>query len=341
VQVFVFRATTLGELEGEVERLAREGYDTLIVRAFHNIGDRPLLRGLRAEEPGVYFRSGTAPLVADVFTPLVAAARKRGIRVFGWMTTRRSDWLISRHPEWLEQRFDFALGGQVRSKSLSIWFPEVRAALRATFRDLAATGVDGILFQDDLILRHSEGFSPPARDAFLLHAGKSGAPEDLFLPSREGKPGGYRPLFREWCRWKNASLEALLSELTAAVREVNPRLLTAANLYYETILSPDNGLAWFAQSAPGLLERVDYLAVMSYHRQMKREMHLDDAEVAATLGTLASRARPLAGEERRIIFKIQTLDWDSRLPIPEDEWRSIRSQVESMGTFSVVTLQNL
>ncbi len=341
VQVFLFSSPRPDRLGEELRSLKARGVDTIIVRAFHNLGDRPLFRELPATDPGFYFRTGEAPVTADVMGAVVENAHAQGLRVFGWLSTRRSDALIAGHPEWLEYQYDPDLGRSIPSRSLSLFQPGARRALRNLACDLAATGVDGILFQDDLIMRWNEGFSDLAGQAFLAATGRGIHPDDLFvLPSSPGKAPRFRPLFRVWCAWKSRVILEVLGELTAEARRVNPALLTAANVYYESLLQPENGLAWYAQDVPGMAGTVDFLALMSYHRQMKSELSLDDARLRELLSETVRRARSLAIAEARIIFKVQTIDWESRLPIPEAEWTAVRGFFEEAGRFSLAVLQN-
>jgi biofilm PGA synthesis lipoprotein PgaB len=315
--------------------------DTIIVRAFHNSSDRPLFPGLPVSAPGVYFATGGAPVAADVMATVVQAARARGLRVFGWMNTRKCDWLIDSHPEWLESQYDPDLRRSVPSRSLSLFIPEVRQALRRVFRDLAATGVDGILFQDDLVMRWNEGFSGPAAQAFLDATGKVVHPDDLFvLPAPRGKVPASRPLFREWCAWKSRVLLQCLGELAAEARRARPGLLIAANVYYESLLKPEQGLAWYAQDAAALAGAADYLALMSYHRQITAELSLDGGRLRDLLAEAVNRARSLAIDEARIIFKIQTTDWDTGQPIPEAEWGEVWRGFRNAGGFSLAVLQH-
>jgi biofilm PGA synthesis lipoprotein PgaB len=150
---------------------------------------------------------------------------------------------------------------------------------------------------------------------------------------------GQGPLFDEWRRWKSRSLGDFLGTLVTEARQVNPRLLVAVNLYYETLLAPDQALSWLAQDAREVLSRgVDYLAVMSYHRQMKRELGLDDETLRGMLVGLTARARQLPVDPGRIIFKVQTVDWGVGT-IPTDEWTAVRDLFRAAGPFGSVVLR--
>jgi biofilm PGA synthesis lipoprotein PgaB len=323
--------------------MAQRGIDTIIVRAFHNTGDRPLIRGVSAGKPGVYFATEEAPVTADLLGEIVRIAHGFNLKVFAWMTTRRSEWLIHRRPDWLEHQYDFTLGRSLPSRGLSIFHGSVRKKLGAVLEDLARTGVDGLLFQDDMIMRHNEGFSSLAKQLFLMDAGLGVHPDDLYvIPAPGRKPSGYKPLFWKWCRWKVSSLLSFMDEIVAGAMEINPSLLVAVNIYYESILSPDNALAWYAQDVKSLLKHdVDYLALMSYHRQMKSELSLNEAQLEALFEQFINRTKDLAIEEARIIFKIQTLDWETNMVIPAAERENLLQSILEAGSFSTALLQNL
>ena len=342
VQIFVFNSPNMSDVRQELSSLVKRGIDTIIVRVFHNAGDRPLIKNVAAGEPGVYFATDEAPVTADLLGEIVRIAHEFNLKVFAWMTTRRSDWLIHRRPDWLEHRYDFALGRSLPSRGLSVFQGGVRKKLRRIMEDLARTGVDGLLFQDDMIMRHNEGFSSLAKQLFLMDTGLGIHPDDLYIiPAPGRKPSGYRPLFWKWCRWKVSSLLSFLDEIVSGALEINPSLLVAANVYYESILAPENALAWYAQDVNGLLEHgVDYLALMSYHRQMKSELSLNDAQLEALFDQFISRAKDLAIDEARIIFKIQTLDWETSRIIPAAERETLLQLILEKGFFSTALLQN-
>lgn len=342
VQIFVFSSPDIDSLGDEIRALRSKGVDTLIVRAFQNQGDRPLISSLEIKEPGVYFETDEAPVAGDVISPIVDIAGPLGMKVFAWITTRRSDWLINRHPEWLEYKYDFTLGRSLPTRSLSIFQGGVREKLKALVGDLAATGVDGILFQDDLIMRFNEGFSNLASRLFLMETGMGVHPDDLFIPSGSpGKAPRFRPLFHEWCRWKSKELMAFQNELAGEARRINPSISIAANVYYESVLKPENGLAWYAQDVRQLLENgIDFLALMSYHRQIKSELSLNDEQLNAILEQVVGRAKELSIDESRIIFKIQTTDWENIEVIPDHEWEAVRDFFREAGNFSIALLQS-
>jgi biofilm PGA synthesis lipoprotein PgaB len=327
-QVLLFRGTTPAEIEASLARLKEAGVDTVFVRVFQNRGDRPLFyAGRPTTAVGVYFPTDAAPVVADHLAVVSTACRRLGLLVYAWMTTRACDWLLEERPDLAELRYDAASGKVLPSGRLNLFHPTVRRRLAAVFRDLAHADIDGVLFQDDLVLRAGEGLSPEAIGAYLENGGPAVSPELLFerpagaVAGAIFSPSHYREAFWPWAAWKNRRLLDAAEELMAAAREVRPGLRFALNLYYETVLNPRMALAWYAQDLEVARGRsFDYFSLMSYHRQIGRELTYTLDEAIAAIGVLSRQASARAGDPARVIVKVQALDWETQALIPAEEF---------------------
>ena len=327
-QVLLFRGTTPREIEANLARLKRAGVTTVFVRVFQNRGDRPLFYdGLPTAAVGVYFPTAAAPVVADNLGVVSAACRRLGLSVYAWMTTRACDWLLEERPDLADLRYDSAAGVVLPAGRLNIFHPVVRRRLAAVFRDLARTDIDGVLFQDDLVLRAGEGFSPEAIEAYLEAGGPAVSPALLFErpvgadAAAIFSPDFYREAFWPWAAWKNRALLDLAQELMMAAREVRPGLRFALNMYYETVLNPRMALAWYAQDLRVARSRsFDYFSLMSYHRQIGRELSYTPDDAIAAVGVLSRQASAAAGAPARVIIKVQALDWETQALIPAPEF---------------------
>ena len=326
--MLLFNGTTPAEIGDNLSRLKAAGVTTVFVRVFQNRGDRPLFYGGRPTAAvGVYFPTAAAPVVADDLAVVSSACRRLGLSLYAWMTTRACDWLLDERPDLADLRYDVAAGKVFPAARLNIFHPAVRRRLSAVFRDLARADIDGVLFQDDLVLKAGDGFSPEAIEAYLDASGTVVSPEFLF--DRADGAGGaaifspstYRDAFWPWAAWKNRALLDLAQELMAAAREVRPGLRFALNLYYETILNPRLALAWYAQDLAVAKSRpFDYFSLMSYHRQIGRELSYTPDEALAAIGVLSRQAAAIAGDPARVIVKVQALDWETHALIPADEF---------------------
>jgi biofilm PGA synthesis lipoprotein PgaB len=328
-QVSLFYSQDLRELGETIRRLAEAGFNTLIVRVFHNQGDRHHRFANPQHQSGVYFRTQHAPVVDDVLGTVTRLAHQHGLRVFAWMTTRHANYGFESMDGLQAWRYDFETDSLVPAKGFNLFRPEVVARLEGLYSDLARYPIDGILFQDDLILRHNEGLSPEARELFLQDHGYSPEPWLLYGPQtrrEDGRivPSSYTERFWEWSRWKNRKILDLAGRLMNVARGVKPDLQFALNLYYETVLDPEKGLAWFSQSleaARGF--PFNYFSIMAYHRQMQEELDLTMDETLELMPHLVQSAVDMAGDPTRVLVKVQVADWNSLKLLPQEEMKQV------------------
>ncbi|MDP2689800.1 MAG: poly-beta-1,6-N-acetyl-D-glucosamine N-deacetylase PgaB, partial [Deltaproteobacteria bacterium] len=276
VQVMLFEGRSYEELDGELKRLKDAGIDTVIVRAFHNPGDRyyPFVKS--KAERGVYFSTSNAPVVEDILGPVARLSHNNGLKIFAWMTTRYADYGVEGDEDLACKGYDLQRREVVRCRGLDIFNEKAVKRLEAIYSDLAGYDIDGILFQDDLVLRHTEGFGPYVSELFSEETGISLDPEALYLRGERADGGlrvHYTELFWEWASWKNRRLLTVANRLREAVAKKRPEVKFALNLMYESVTNPPYALAWLSQnleaaSASGF----DYYSIMAYHRQMEEEL---------------------------------------------------------------------
>jgi hypothetical protein len=189
--------------------------------------------------------------------------------------------------------------------------------------------IEGILFQDDLILKHNEDFSSDANKAFLKEFGSVPHPDRFYIDPYKSDSGkyyvkAYTEDFWSWAKWKNNWLMEVVQQLMSAARESNPNLAFAINLYYEAILNPSNGVAWFSQTLSKALEKdFDYYAVMAYHRQAMKERNMEVGDAIALMAEVAQKAVASVGDPSRVLMKFQIYDWKSYEVIPQKEVKEV------------------
>ncbi|MEK7679744.1 MAG: poly-beta-1,6-N-acetyl-D-glucosamine N-deacetylase PgaB, partial [Deltaproteobacteria bacterium] len=258
VQVMFFEGRSYKEIDAELKRLKDAGINTVIARVFHNKGDRFYkVAGAGAgslPSSGVYFRTSHAPVVADVLSELTTLAHKNGLKLFAWMTTRYADYGVEGDTGITCIGYDIASGKYARCKGLDLFSDEAVARLEAIYSDLASYDIDGILFQDDLILRHNEGFGKRAEALFKKDTGLNADPTALYIVSDNGATVHYTPLFWKWAAWKNTRLLNIAGRLKTAARGKNPSVKFAINLMYESVTNPPYALAWLSQSLESAVE---------------------------------------------------------------------------------------
>jgi hypothetical protein len=342
-QVFVLGGRTPRALREEIASLKAAGADAVALRAFHLRGDR-YHGGGRSGAPaeGTYYRSGNSPLVDDLLPAFVEAAHEEGLEAWAWMTTLGSRWLLDEVPEAAGWQADPLTGALSRTDRLDPTHPAAAAALQSLYRDLGRTGIDAVLFQDDLVLRHGEGFGPSAVEAYRSATGRACDPrlfyEDVRRdPDGRVRVGRYTEAYRLWSRWRAARLLDLAERLSeAAAQGADGPLATCLNVYYDEIWNPEGALLWLARDLDASLERdFDRYVVMAYHRQIADETGRSGKALWEALGRMA---RDLAGrdlEPGRAVVKLQAVDWTSGQRLSPDELaRAARPWLET-APFSI------
>lgn len=311
VQIFVLDNKYNGNIDTLFDGLKEQGVDTVFLRVFHNSVDRyHYLDGNTECKTGVYFQTETACVVRDVLSEAVDSARKHDMKIFAWMATRSLSFLKT--PSYMEK--SFTKDGYIDGYGMSIFNPEASEKVRQLFRDLASYDIDGILFQDDFILRYREGASDYARAAYDLDTGISLTSEMLFGCSggnAETKvPGGCPDVFIPWAQWKNDKMMEFYQSLKIETLKINPDLVFAGNVYYETPLEAEKGMSWYAQSIDSMLSfGFDYLAVMGYHDQIAGELKLHRSDALKMVERIADNLTKRVEPATRILMKVQRVSF--------------------------------
>jgi hypothetical protein len=340
VQAFDFDVRSLDQVEKRMKGLKEAGVDTLIFRVFQEKGEPVYKFATPRSEEGVYFKTEYAPVVDDILGRIAEMAHRNRLDLFAWMTTRYAAFGSAKNPEQLCKRFNHQTKKVELTKGYTLFHPEVLKRLEGIYRDLSRYPIDGILFQEDLALRPDEDFSTEANKAFQKEFGNLPQPESFYLDLQKPETGLYQvktygDRFWTWANWKNRWLMDVAQRLMNAARESNPNLQFGLNLYYETILDPSDGLAFYSQSLSGAIEKnFDYYAVMAYHRQMMRDLKIEKKKALDLVTQVAAKAVKSAGDASKVMMKVQIHDWKSYEMIPPKEVEEILSEILSHGETS-------
>ncbi len=284
-----------------LDRLQKLGVNTVYLQAFADPDGN-------GSADAVYFPCRRVPMRADLFNRVAWQIRTRTQvkRLYAWMPALA----------WELPAGDPAAGDVVRSvagehpdrvnmgyRRLSPFSSRARQAVREIYEDLArAAPFDGLLFHDDLTLSDLEDASPAAL-AVYKSWGLPGSVEELRRSD---------DLVGRWTIFKINALDDLALELAAVVREQQPAVKVARNLYARVALDPRSE-AWYSQSLDNSVARFDFTAIMAMP-YMERA-----ADPAAFFRDLVS-AVERRGAMKRVVFELQTVDWrNGNRPIPTEE----------------------
>jgi uncharacterized lipoprotein YddW (UPF0748 family) len=292
-------------------------------------------------EEGVYFKTEYVQVVDDILGKVAELVHRNGLEIFAWMTTRYANYGLEGPSEYWCERYNFETKKMEVARGFNLFHPDVLKRLEGLFRDLGRYPIDGILFQDDLILYHNEDFSTEANKAFLKEFGYSPHP-DLFyidpykLDSGKYYTKGYTDRFMSWAYWKNRWLMNVAKRLMEAARESNPNLQFAINLYFEAVINEFNGVAWFSETlSEALKNNFDYYAVMAYHRQAMKDRNIEAKEAIDLMAEVTQKAVKSVGDPSRVLMKVQILDWKSYEVLPQKEVEEILAGILNHGEVSL------
>lgn len=261
----------------------------------------------------LYFPNRHLPMRADLFSRAAWQIRTRAqADVYAWMPVLAFR-LPAGHPlAGRVVRADARVhaeavhrGGaahQDRYARLSPFDADVRRLIIDLYDDLGShAAFAGVLFHDDATLADDEDASPAALDTYASW----GLPRDI--PAIRRDP----VLAARWAAGKTEALTRFTLELAARLRQWQPRLRTARNLYARTVLEPA-ARDWMAQDYREALRSYDYTAVMA----MPFMEGATDPD--RWLAELAHRALAEPDAAQRVLFELQTRDWRTRQPVPDD-----------------------
>jgi biofilm PGA synthesis lipoprotein PgaB len=345
-QISYLEGKNFADVEKRIKELKEAGVDTLIFRVFQNKGDRMYKFVKARHEEGVFFKTQHSLVIDDILGKVAEIVHRHGLELFAWMTTRYATYGTDQYPSYRSRIYNFETKRFELGRGYNLFHPDVLKRLEGLFRDLGRYPIDGILFQDDLILRHNEDFSLEANKAFLKDFGYSPHPDIFYVEPYQSDSGKYfvkeyTEQFWTWAKWKNSYLMEVAGRLVAAARESNPKLQFAVNLYFEAILNDSNGVAWFSQTLPETLERgFDYYAVMAYHRQAMKGRNIALKESMDLMAEAAKKAVKSVGDPHRVMIKLWILDWKSNEAVgldlaPPKEIEEILEKVLNQGEVSL------
>ncbi|ENV47702.1 poly-beta-1,6-N-acetyl-D-glucosamine N-deacetylase PgaB [Acinetobacter brisouii CIP 110357] len=256
----------------------------------------------------VYFPNRYLPVRADLFNRVSwqIQSRTQVTRLYAWMPLLAwelpksnpvsQDLVVTQQPK----SSDHLNMGYIR---LSPFSAPARRVIEGLYQDLAKSSTfNGILFHDDTTLSDYEDASPYALKAYA----KAGLPTDL------EKMRNNDAEMEKWTKFKTNYIDNFALQLAGEVRQYQPFLVTARNLYAQVALNPyaEN---WYAQSLEQSLKRYDFTAIMAmpYMEQApdKDKFYQD----------IVNRVKSYPNGLHKTVFELQAENWRTNEPVPSEE----------------------
>ncbi len=300
-----------------LDRIVAMGVNTVYLQAFSD----PDANG---SADMVYFPNRIMPMRADLFNRVSwqIQTRTHVSRVYAWMpllawelpkTNPASRQLVQTQNPKAGSHLNM---GYIRLSPYSV---TARQNIREIYQDLGkSSSFDGILFHDDSTLSDYEDASPAALKAYV----KQG------LPSNLAKIRSHDALLQKWTAYKTHTIDNFAMQLANDVRQYQPFLLTARNLYAQVALKPyaEN---WYSQSLEESLNTYDFTAIMAmpYMEQVQ--------DPTQFYQNIVNRVKSYPNGLKKTVFEIQALNWRNNQKIPSQEMADTVKSLYQQGALHV------
>lgn len=272
----------------------------------------------------VYFPNRYLPMRADLFNRVAwqIQTRTHVSRVYAWMPLLA--WELPKNNPVADDVVVTQQSGDsahlnMGYKRLSPFSSDARKTIAGIYTDLAkSVPFNGILFHDDTTLSDYEDASPQAMQAYA----SIGLPSDLAAIRNNDAD------LQKWTAFKTKSIDDFALSLAADVRQYQPFLLTARNLYAQVALKPyaEN---WYSQSLEESLRRYDFTAIMAMP-------YMEQApNTAQFYQDIVHRVKKYPNGIKKTVFELQAVDWRSNQKISSDEMAKTIQSLYEQGAMHV------
>ena len=257
------------ELESWIQSLMQGGITMVLLDIGTGMESNRMAPNNGRHAIGIYFRSQWAETIRDIFGELIPPAHQQGLVVFAAVSPRRINW-VDPTLAWLDRSYD-PVHRQLRTSSyLDLFHPAFQEYLIGLLSDLADTGVDGILFRNDVPLGPYDGFSAFGVRAFERDFHTRMEPDQLFTsvkPARQGaalSDGLVQPLsaeFWHWAGWKGRERLKILERLSHAMRLRGNTRHVALEIHPEAVTDPRAALVNYGEDLLEAKRRFQYFVL--------------------------------------------------------------------------------
>jgi len=277
----------LGKL---LDRVKAMGITTVYLQAFADPDGNGAADSL-------YFPNRHLPARADLFSRVSWQLKTRtDVKVYAWMPLLAFELpannRLASHVVKSESK-----GGYPRLTPFDF---DVRVLISEIYEDLAKNAIfDGVLFHDDATLNDYEDASSWALEHYR---------NKWNLPASVTEIRSQPEMFRKWTEEKTRFLTEFSLSLAKVVREYQPYLKTARNIYAEAILNPESE-EWYAQSLPNFLQNYDYTAIMAM--PFMENARNPTQWLKKLIAEVAKQPQAL----NKSVFELQARDWRDSSPV--------------------------
>ena len=296
-----------------LDRIKTLGINTIYLQAFAD----PDANGAADY---VYFPNRNIPMRSDLFNRVAwqIATRTQVKRIYAWMPMIA--WQLPKNNPAVN---DTVVTLQVDPTHLNMGYPRLspfspkaKKVIKEIYEDLSKSAyIDGVLFHDDVTLSDFEDDSNWARTQYKKWG----------LASNVTQIRANRKQFQRWTTLKTNYLDDFAMELAQIVRNEQPGLKTARNLYAQVALNP-NAQEWYAQSLSDSIKKYDYTAIMA----MPYMEQADDAKAFYT--QIVNNVKKEHCGVERVVMELQTVNWrKENEPLSKTEISQTISDLQDMG----------
>ena len=301
-----------------LDRIIAMGVDTVYLQAFADPDGN-------GAADSVYFPNRHLPMRADLFnrTAWQISTRTPVKRIYAWMPLlawqlppqdpAAHDVMVTLPPP---NKPNYVAMGYPR---LSPFSARAQQTIRDIFTDLARnTPIDGILFHDDVTMSDFEDDSKFARKTYASWG----------LPDSVSEIRKSDDLMARWTLLKINYLDNLADSIADLVNDEQPGLRVARNMYAQVVLNPQSE-TWYSQSLPNSLHNYDYTAIEAFP-------YMEQAtDPVAFYHDLVERVKAQPDGLRKTVFELQTVDWRTGKPVPDQELAATIVRLRAWGVQNI------
>ncbi|MFA5215010.1 poly-beta-1,6-N-acetyl-D-glucosamine N-deacetylase PgaB [Sulfuricurvum sp.] len=300
-----------------LERIKKLGVNTVYLQAFAD----PDANGAADY---VYFPNRHIPMRADLFNRVAwqIATQTQVKRLYAWMPMIA--WQLPKNNPAAK---DMVVTLQVDPTHLNMGYPRLspfspkaRKVIKEIYEDLAKSAyIDGILFHDDVTLSDFEDDSVFAHKQYK----KWGLAPSVTQIRTD------RQQFQQWTKLKTHYLDAFAMQLAQILRDEQPGLKTARNLYAQVALN-NNSEEWYAQSLHESIKNYDYTAIMAMP-------YMEEAPDAQKFyDEIVKHVKEEQCGLERTVIELQTVNWrKANEPISSQELDQTIRHLYTLGVHHI------